>query len=617
MRFFEQQARARRYTVRLVLLYIGFLLLTVYLLTWVSSWFFPRGADHARYYFLVAGAFALVLLGASLYRLRELSQGGGHLVAQALGGQLVQDGQATLAERRLLNVVDEMALAATVRRPAVYVLPDSSINAFAAGMRRDDAVIGITRGAIEQLDRSELQAVVAHEFSHILNGDMRLNMRLTGWLFGLQMIAVLGKYLLTDSSGNRAWRRSGGASANGVSSGLVLVVVGLACAVFGWLGALFAGWIQAAISRQREYLADASAVQFTRQTEGMAGALYKIAISPQRRLHTVHAREYAHFMFGSVELPHVFEGLSATHPRIIERIRRVSPIRAREWEAELEVAQKWSDRRPSQGVFAFAQGRQEREEQKWALAGYEAQWHDQQSQFDAMRQAIARRCPGHATRQAALRQTAPGIWLSLAANGGRADLLLQSMLAPEGWRPAAAADGVGSILCQQLLRRPLPEVCYLDLLEYMLPFAVAEQSPAALAAAAEKAYRANQQARVVQHGVWHLLHSYLDIEPESATRLMDAGADTLMGAPADMSADATVHMVRELIRLQKEAEDSGGMVDLASFQQVQAALQQATRLPLPQRQQLLAHCERLWPRWSDRVAADALRHVLAVSLPVE
>ena len=150
------------------------------------------------------------------------------------------------------------------------------------------------------------------------------------------------------------------------------------------------------------------------------------------------------------------------------------------------------------------------------------------------------------------------------------------MLAPEGWRPAAAADGVGSILYQQLLRRPLPEVCYLDLLEYMLPFAVAEQSPAALAAAAEKAYRANQQARVVQHGVWHLLHSYLDIEPESATRLMDAGADTLLGAPADMSADATVHMVRELIRLQKEAEDSGGMVDLASFQQVQAALQQAT-----------------------------------------
>lgn len=531
MRFFEHQTRARRGTARLLVLYALAVLLTVGLLVWVCSWFFPRDADRLRYALVAAVPFAAVIVGASLYRLRELSEGGGPAVALSLGGQMLQDDPAaTLAERRALNVVEEMALAAGVRRPALYVLPDSSINAFAAGMDGEDAVIGLTRGAIEQLDRGELQAVVAHEFSHILNGDMRLNMRLAGYLFGLQMIAVLGQYLMSDRPTHRAWRRSN--SGGSGTSGWALIVVALACVALGWVGALLAGWIQAAISRQREYLADASAVQFTRQTEGMAGALYKIALSPQRRLHLLHASEYAHFMFGSVDLPRVFEGLSATHPKLIDRIRRVNPARAREWEQELQAAQGWSDRRPTPGVLAMARQRQE---QTWANAEQEAQWqaHWQGLQAqeaarmqvaDALRARILQHQPDYARRQSLLRRSAPGVWLALAAKGERAPLLLHALLAPAGVAPSAAGDGVGQALYRRLLRRPLPEACQPDLLAYLLPLAVAAHAPADLLAAADAAYHANPHPSTTQQALWQALHAYLG----EAARIEAADEDDMV-----------------------------------------------------------------------------------------
>mgnify|MGYP002139115387 FL=1 len=191
----------------------------------------------------------------------------------------------------MLNVVEEMAIASGVRLPKIYILPDDCLNAFAAGMTQRDAVIGITRGALDSFNRNELQAVVAHEFSHILNGDMRRNMQLCGALYGLQMITSLGR-LFFDGDGLTSKSRD--------SFNLPTVFLGAILICLGFAGSLAAGWIQAAISRQREYLADASAVQFTRQSDGLASALYKVATAPKRRLHSPHAAEYAHFMFEGV-----------------------------------------------------------------------------------------------------------------------------------------------------------------------------------------------------------------------------------------------------------------------------------------------------------------------------
>lgn len=338
----------------------------------------PEEFHTLKNYLIIAASFAGVMLAASWYRLRSLSEGG-HVVAKALGGERIYPRKATTpAERRVLNVVEEMALASMMLLPKVYLLPDSSINAFAAGMGGKDAVIGITQGAVNNLNRAELQAVIAHEFSHILNGDTRLNMRLTGWLFGLQMIEVLGKYLMFGThfqiSGNKKTIEE---EANTVVAGCLVsmpfTLLGLMFRIIGGLGALLAGWIQAAICRQREYLADASAVQFTRQTEGMVGALHKVAIAPRHRLHSWHAAEYAHFMFGSIYEPDIFDKLAATHPKIIDRIRRLSPYRARQFAEEVAAAEWLGEKQPYEGVFALVNARKE---DAWAAAEAEAQFNE-------------------------------------------------------------------------------------------------------------------------------------------------------------------------------------------------------------------------------------------------
>ena len=214
-----------------------------------------------------------IFLG-SAYKQSQLS-GGGSVVARDLGGRPVSPGTSEPSERRLINVVEEMSIASGVPVPQVWILDEEQgINAFAAGTDPANAVIGVTRGCLELLSRSELQGVVAHEFSHILNGDMRLNQRLIGWVFGLIMVATAGRTILYSlrrmrfrSSSNS--RNSGGFVAILLASGLTLWIVGS-------LGTLFARLLQAAFSRQREFLADAAAVQFTREPSGIAGALKKI-----------------------------------------------------------------------------------------------------------------------------------------------------------------------------------------------------------------------------------------------------------------------------------------------------------------------------------------------------
>ncbi len=335
MNFFEAQERARKATRWLVcwfILAVSGVIVVMYFLAVISG-FFSQGNPDGLYgatdfaelgwwrpdlllwTALVAGG---VILMGSLFKLAQLSAGG-KVVARDLGGRPVEPTTTDFSERRLLNVVEEMAIASGLPAPEVWILDEEGgINAFAAGTDPSNAVIGVTRGTMERLTRSELQGVVAHEFSHILNGDMKLNMRLMGWIFGLVMLAMLGRLMLESFRFMRGSRDSKG---NGAI--VAILLIGLAVWLVGSVGAMFARMIQAGISRQREYLADASAVQFTRDPEGISGALKKIGgFSKHGEIDAAKAAEARHMFFaGSGWLDSVF----ATHPPLDKRIRAIEP----------------------------------------------------------------------------------------------------------------------------------------------------------------------------------------------------------------------------------------------------------------------------------------------------
>ena len=269
---------------------------------------------------LAAGGATLLLIGGgTTYKIAQLA-GGGSVVAEELGGKRVYPNATNLVEQRLLNVVEEMALASGVPVPPVYLLDkERGINAFAAGYSSSDAVVAVTRGTAEQLTREELQGVVAHEFSHILNGDMRLNVRLIGILHGLLLLGLIGRILLrVGGTGSRS-------SSSKNNGGAAIVMIGLAMFVLGYIGTLMGNLIKAAVSRQREYLADASAVQFTRNPGGLSGALKKIgAFISGSQLTAPKAAEASH-MFFSQGVWEGFTGLTATHPPLEKRILALEP----------------------------------------------------------------------------------------------------------------------------------------------------------------------------------------------------------------------------------------------------------------------------------------------------
>lgn len=272
---------------------------------------------------MITAIIATVIGVATWSKWSELSKGG-HVVAEILGGSLVSPDSKDPRERRLLNVVEEMALAAQMLVPPVYILrEENGINAFAAGVSADDAVIAVSQGALEQLNREQLQGVVAHEFSHILNGDMRLNVRIVATLHGLLMINETGRMLMHAGSGFGRRRSGFGRSSNEKNGGAVLVfLAGLLVWLLGATGQFFGAVIKAALSRQREYLADASAVQFTRNPVGIAGALRIIGgYGKQSRVDNPHAYELGHIFFCNAFHSRVF----ATHPPLDERIERLMP----------------------------------------------------------------------------------------------------------------------------------------------------------------------------------------------------------------------------------------------------------------------------------------------------
>ncbi|EJG0712096.1 M48 family metallopeptidase [Vibrio parahaemolyticus] len=330
MDFFHHQDTARQRTGLLVMLFTLAVLAITGLVSVISIGIYfyftgePLTTQSIISYCLLSFVGVLLVVSISSFiRLSELNANGGRGVAESIGGKLISTDTSNAKHRQLLNVVEEMSIASGIPVPPVYVMAEEhGINAFAAGMSIDDAVIGVTQGALDAFSRDELQGVIAHEFSHILNGDMRLNTRLIGALFGITCIAHFGHLILDNSNSTRHVSRSSSDSNKGFA---VIILIAIVCLVLGWLGTLFGNMIKAAISRQREFLADASAVQFTRNDQGIAGALKKIGSNVQgSTLNTKASDEMSHMMFGQSKLSG-FSSLFATHPPLDERIRRIEP----------------------------------------------------------------------------------------------------------------------------------------------------------------------------------------------------------------------------------------------------------------------------------------------------
>lgn len=342
MDFFEAQARAKKRTSRLLLLFglaVGGTILAAYVAAIIILHFLGANQEQRALYgdydprahavvpwqpgllAIVSGGTIVVVGLASLYKWKQYSSGGG-AVAESLGGRRVEVNTTNLHERKLLNVVEEMAIASGTPVPAVYVMDDEpSINAFAAGLTTSDAVVAVTRGTLEKLNRDELQGVIGHEFSHILNGDMRLNLRIAAIVFGILVLGLAGRGILWSLRHTRT--RSRGKGNNGIL--LAIVAAGIALLIIGYVGYFFGRIIQAAVSRQREFLADASAVQFTRNPIGLTGALKKIGgYALGSTMNSEKSAAIGHFFFAQA-FRSGFTGLWSTHPPLHERIRALDP----------------------------------------------------------------------------------------------------------------------------------------------------------------------------------------------------------------------------------------------------------------------------------------------------
>jgi Zn-dependent protease with chaperone function len=362
MDFFGHQDQARKRTKQLIVLFVLALLALIFLTNllvasflWGNPDIFPNLGkktihdpsllDIFHYIswqaWLTISATVCSFVGlAYLYKTVKL-RGGGTSIAHSLGGRLLQPNSEDFYEKRLLNIVEEMAIASGMPVPQVFLMDDEiGINAFAAGFQPSDAVIGVTKGCLTKLSRLQLQGVIGHEFSHILNGDMRMNMRLIAILFGILCIGLLGRIILEagarHSLYSRGRRQSSlfSSSSNKKEGGIPLFLIGLGFMILGYSGVFFGKLIQAAVSRQREYLADASSVQFTRDPHAIAEALKVIgyggvgsAIGHSRR------EEFSHAFFGNAIYSHFSNhfGFLSTHPKLEERIRRIDKNWDGEW----------------------------------------------------------------------------------------------------------------------------------------------------------------------------------------------------------------------------------------------------------------------------------------------
>jgi len=338
MDFYQAQDDARRSTTRLIVYFILAVVSLIIMVNLLVMLVFGYLEDAGQLtlqnvahqfdwmtFFVTGAVVVLIIAAGSAYKIMTLS-GGGQVVAESLGGAPVHPDTRDPLERRVLNVVEEMAVASGTPVPPVYLLQEEDgINAFAAGNTPADAVIGITRGTAERLSRDELQGVVAHEFSHILNGDMRMNIRLMGVLHGILIIGMIGYFILRSMTYGR--RRSND------KNGAPILALAIGLMVIGFAGTFFGNLIKASVSRKRELLADASAVQFTRNPGGIAGALKKIGgYQAGSTLQSPQAPSMSHAFF-SQGVSGFLQSLFATHPPLDMRIKRINP----DWDGEFET----------------------------------------------------------------------------------------------------------------------------------------------------------------------------------------------------------------------------------------------------------------------------------------
>ena len=315
MRFFEAQEKARAQTLRLLLLF-GLAVIALVLavnaalaLTWRMT---ALGLDgYPAYFFTVNTAVTLLFVLGGWWLETSVLEGGGQALARQAGAREAWPASRE-AERRLCNIVHELAIAASMKPPQAMVLPrEESINAFAAGWDEGDAIVAVTQGALDRLSRDELQGLLAHEFSHLREGDTRLNMRLAGMVYGLEMVFNLGRSMCEgDEHGRRSF----------------LALPGFAILATGLLGWLAGRVLKAAVSRQREFLADARAVQFTRSKEGLGGVLRKVAGEraraerhPGSMMRHLHPAVHHMLLVSAASQTRWF----ASHPPLAERIRRI------------------------------------------------------------------------------------------------------------------------------------------------------------------------------------------------------------------------------------------------------------------------------------------------------
>ncbi len=406
MNFFDAQDQARRASRWLVIVYGGATLLIVAGVTLVVAaafYGFDPQSNPPDVNVLAGTAIAatVLILGATLYRTARLSSGGGR-VATELGGTRITSDVSDPLRRRLRNVVEEMAIASGVPVPEIYVLEhEPGINAFAAGFAPGDAAVAVTRGALELLDRDELQGVVAHEFSHILNGDMRLNIRMMGVLFGIMVVSLVGRMILRGGSSGRRGGRGSGA----------VVVLGLGLTVLGWIGVFFARLLKAAVSRQREYLADASAVQFTRQTDGIANALKKIGgYSEHSYIQDSDAEEVSHMLFAHGAR---FSAMFATHPPLTDRIRALDP----DFDGSRYPTVSLKDRRAPDDVDGDAR-----------IAGFDTAARAVEIDAETLADSVGKPGPAHVGFAAALRQSIPESLRIPAHSASEAYLVVLALL---------------------------------------------------------------------------------------------------------------------------------------------------------------------------------------------
>jgi len=501
--FFTRQDTARRNTTRLVVLFVLAVLaimVSIDLLLAATMGYASGGpASGPRDYWTIAtdpGLVGLAVIGTlvvvgggSLFKIAQL-RGGGKVIAEELGGRLLHSDTSDPTEQQLLNVVQEMAIASGTTTPPVYLLDqEQGINAFAAGFTPSDAVIGVTRGTAERLTRDELQGVVAHEFSHILNGDMRLNIRLIGILHGILIIGLLGYFILRASMFSGYRRRS---SRDQGGSAMAFLALGAGLAAVGFFGTFFGNLIKAAVSRQREFLADASAVQFTRHPDGIAGALKKIGgFSAGSNVQSPNAPEASHMFFGRATSG--FSGMFSTHPPLEQRIRRIDPS----WDGMLpeDVERAQAPPRPvaARGDMAGVS----------AMAGDEGGWHTAGGAHAATAHAVesvGQPSEAHIRYAAQLLESLPKALVSAAHEpyGARAvvyTLLLDRETGPRQVQLAHLAEAADPGVYQETLRLA-PLVAALDVRARLPLVEIALPALRELTLAQEQVFRQNVVALV-------------------------------------------------------------------------------------------------------------------------